>query len=233
MNTNQGTLDRLAEIAENPNIILILDKAESAIRQAEEQQRQFNFTFAIGKLIEEEIARSIGSALKVEFSESIEEFTATDEQNGQDIIIRYNGTPVYYIECKAKWNFNDSAHMSSAQMKKAVRERDSYALCCIDCTTRGCSVLPNASSEEVIAASSDILAHTYVHDRIGYRFKDVLEPLINEEEADKVRTNEVREQSIGIYSSLSCNIPYKVFSAGHPFDVFLNQLKKQLTSYCK
>ena len=233
MNTNQVALDRLAEIAENPNIILILDKAESAIRQAEEQQRQFNFTFAIGKLIEEEIARSIGSALKVEFSKSVEEFTATDEQNGQDIIIRYNGTPVYYIECKAKWNFNDSAHMSSAQMKKAVRERDSYALCCIDCTTRGCSVLPNASSEEVIAASSDILAHTYVHDRIGYRFKDVLEPLINEEEADKVRTNEVREQSIGIYSSLSCNIPYKVFSAGHPFDVFLNQLKKQLTSYCK
>lgn len=232
MNTNQGTLDRLAEIAENPNIILILDKAESAIRQAKEQQRQFNFTFAIGKLIEEEIARSIGSALKVEFSKSIEEFTATDEQNGQDIVIRHNGEPVYYIECKAKWDFKDAAHMSSEQMKQAVRERDKYALCCIDCTQRGCSVRPYASQEEVIAFSSDILAHTYVHDRIGYRFKDFLEPLINEEAADKVRTNEVREQSIGIYSTLSCNIPYKVFATGSKFNEFMDSLKQQLRSYC-
>ena len=232
MNTNQGTLDRLAEIAENPNVILILDRAESAIRQAEEQQRQFNFTFAIGKLIEEEIGRSIGSALKVEFSQSIEEFTATDEQNGQDIIIRHNGVPVYYIECKAKWNFDAPAHMSSQQMKQAVREYKRYALCCIDCTRKGCSIPPNASSDEVIAASSDILAHTYVHTEIGDKFKSILEPLIHEEDKDKVLSNDAREQNIGVYSSLSCNIPYGVFAAGKQFSEFMALLKEQLLSCC-
>lgn len=230
LNTNQSTLERLAEIAENPNISLILDKAEAAIRKAEEEQRQFNFMFAIGKLIEDEIARSIGSVLKVEFSQSIEEFTATDEQNGQDIIIRKNGTPVYYIECKAKWNFTDSpAHMSSQQMKQAVRERDNYALCCIDCTSRGCSVPPKATQEEVLSASEDILAHTYVHTDIGHKLKNALEALITEEDSYKTRSGDEQEGHIGIYSNLTCNIPYKVFSNAPLFKIFIYNLTQSLS----
>ena len=71
-----------------------------------------------------------------------------------------------------------------------------------------------------------------MHPTIGYQFKDVLGPLINEEDADKVRTGDDREHNIGIYSSLSCNIPYKVFARGSKFNEFIVSLKQQLRSYC-
>lgn len=228
MKSNQETLDRLADIAGNPNVFTILDQAEKVIRQAEDRQRQFNFTFAIGKLIEREIGKCINTALEVHYSKSIDEFTASDEQNGQDIVVRHNGEPIYFIECKAKWNFSEAAHMSSLQIKQAVRETGRYALCCIDCTATGCSVAPDATEDEVIAASSDIIANTYIHTNIGELLKNTLESVIREEDAEAIMNEEERTARIGIYSTLSCNIPYKVFVKGTPFEHFLRDLRENL-----
>lgn len=229
INTNEDTLERLAGIVGNPNALAILNKAELELEREQEEKRQFNFTFAIGTLIESEIRKAVGSALNVVFSRTLESYTATNEQNGQDIIIKRGENSVYYIECKAKWNFNEAAHMSSQQMKQAVREREHYALCCIDCTDKGCKIAPNSDMDKVQAASEDIIAHTYVHTDIGSKLQNSLETLIHEEDAEAVRSIQDKEQHIGIYSSLSCNIPYYVFVQGKTFYDFLEELINKIS----
>ena len=119
--------------------------------------------------------------------------------------------------------------MSSQQVKQAVRKRECYALCCIDCTKDGCKISPDAKIERVEAASEDIINHTYVHTDIGHRLKVPLESLINEEDSEAKRNDNDKNNHIGISSSLSCSIPRYVFVRGRKFKDFLEYLKDYLT----
>ena len=213
-------LKSMATLAESDHFEEIIQKAKKLVEQEEEAQRQFNFTFTIGKLIEDEIRKTISSELCCETKDILTE----DNQYGQDIIILYKGQPVYYIECKAKWNFNEPAHMSSLQIKKAVTESNRYALCCIDCTDSGCAISPDAKREEVMEAHNKIVSHIHVHTDIGRDFKPFLDPLLNEENNPNVDDN----NSIRVTSSLSCNIPKYKFVNGISFEEFMSQLKNQL-----
>lgn len=231
INTTKDSLDSLVKITSKPNAMAILAKAEREVELEQEHERQFNFTFAIGTLIESEIRNTIDAALNlnVVYRKTLENYTATNEQNGQDIVIKRGEEPVYYIECKTKWNFNKPAYMSSQQVKQAVRKRECYALCCIDCTKDGCKISPDAKIERVEAASEDIINHTYVHTDIGHRLKVPLESLINEEDSEAKRNDNDKNNHIGISSSLSCSIPRYVFVRGRKFKVFLEYLKDYLT----
>ena len=137
------------------------------------------------------------------------------------MVISFKGEPIYFIECKAKWNFTDPAHMSSLQMKQAVREKGRYALCCVDCTTdTGAKVSMNASKDDIIAAHDDIIAHTYVHTNIGEVLSPTVSPIIKEE--DTFRTED--ESSIRVRGDLNCSIPKRVFVKGMPFKEFISDL---------
>ena len=222
---SQTTLDRLASLAGNPKVNEILDKAEEAVKVFEEQKRQFAVTYEIGKHVENEIRSRISQGLDVNYSKKIEDYVASDEQNGQDIVIRKGTTELFYIECKAKWNFSEPAHMSSQQMKQAVRHKNEYALLCVDCTPdTGCKVPFNATKEEVHEKIEDVLKHTYVHLEIGEQLAPIIETEVSHEDA------EVDEEStIKLYSSLSCNIPKKVFVNGISFEEFMEKLCENLT----
>ena len=222
-----ATLNRLAALAGHPNINAILSKAEEALRQEEENRRQFHFTYAIGKMMEDEIRNEISQELKVKYSKSLDEFVTDDEQNGQDIVIRKGEEVLFYIECKAKWNFTfEKAHMSSQQIKQAVRRMDKYALLCIDCTDTGCHVPVDATFEQVQAAIEDIKAHTHVLERVGERFEKLVGAQVNHEDT----TPDNDENVIRVNSSLSCNIPKPVFVSGTPYDEFMETLQTYLSS---
>lgn len=222
--SSQDTLDRLASLAGNPKVNEILDKAEEAVRLFEEQKRQFAMTYEIGKLVETEIRSRISQGLDVAYSKTIEDYVAADEQNGQDIVIRKGTEDLFYIECKAKWNFSESAHMSSQQMKQAVRHKDEYALLCVDCTPdTGCKVPFNATADEVHEKIDDIIAHTHVHLEIGEQLAPIIGTEVLHEDA---KVDE--ESTIKLYSSLSCNIPKKVFVEGISFEEFMQYLCERL-----
>lgn len=225
--SDQATLNRLAALAGHPNINAILSKAEEAVKLLEEQKRQFTITHEMGKSIEREVGSKISQDLVVDYSKTIDEFVTKDEQNGQDIVIRKNGEPVFYIECKAKWNFSiEKAHMSSQQMKQAVRHKGEYALLCVDCTPdTGCKVPFIATKEEVHEKIDDIIAHTYVHLEIGEQLAPIIGTEVLHEDA---KVDE--ESAIKLYSSLSCNIPKKVFVNGISFGEFMERLQTKLSS---
>lgn len=224
--SDQATLNRLAELAGHPNINAILSKAEEVLRQEEENRRQFHFTYAIGKMMEDEIRNQISQELSVKYSKSLDEFVTDDEQNGQDIVIRKGDEVLYYIECKAKWNFTiEKAHMSSQQIKQAVRRMETYALLCIDCTDSGCGVPVDATLEQVQASIEDIKEHTHVLERIGERFEKLVGAQVNHEDT----TPDNDENVIRVNSSLSCNIPKPVFVSGTPFEEFMQKLRNDLS----
>ncbi len=211
----------MEELAKSDRFDAILDKAKDLLKKEKEQIRQFNFTFTIGKLVEDIIREEVGSELYCSFSKDMDSFSADDVQNGQDIIIYKNGVPVYYIECKAKWNFANQAHMSSNQIKKAFTEKGHYALCCIDCTAdTGCCVAPDASKEEVYTSKNDILHHAYILDKVDTLVKVDLNPLIKQEDD----TNFDERTFIKVYSYLSTNISKKIFTSGKPFILFIREL---------
>ncbi|GAA6530468.1 hypothetical protein LPYR103PRE_24410 [Segatella asaccharophila] len=214
-------IKRMAELAESKNFDAIINKVEDLLHQQQERDRQFLFTFAIGKLIEDDIRNEVNSELTCSQSE----ISTDDVQYGQDMVIRYKGTPLYYIECKAKWNFNEPAHMSSLQIKQAVRESVHYALCCIDCTPEtGCNVSPDATKEDVSAAHSDILNHTYVNVNIGTILSSTVKPVVQQEED----TSFNEDSNIKVYGDFKCNISKHIFIKGTIFCDFMQRLKLTL-----
>lgn len=220
-------LKRMAKIAGSDNLDSILSQAENMVAQQEERDRQFRFTYAIGVAIENAIKDQINKDLQCICINDEDHLNADDIQNGQDIIISYKGRNLYYLECKAKWNFNEAAHMSSQQMKQAVREQGHYALICIDCTAgTGCHVAPDASQEDVQCQIQDILNHTYVHKDIGQLLSDTVKPIVEREEVDESLPD---EDTLKIYGSLTCNIPKRKFIGGIRYKDFI----ESLTSYLK
>ena len=212
------SLQAIADIASADDLADILANARILNDERQEAERQFNFKYTIGKIIEDELRSAVNSELSCSCS-------ASDIQNGQDIVISYKGKALYFIECKAKWSFTEPAHMSSRQIKQAVRERGRYALCCVDCTTdTGARISMNASKDDVIAAHDDIIAHTYVHINIGELLSPIVSPIIKEEDA----FNTEDDSTIRVRGDLSSYIPKKVFVKGTPFADFISDLVSQL-----
>lgn len=219
MATNQDTLKQLADIMDSPDANEILSIAKERIEQEKEAQRQYAFTYAIGKTIEDELRENISNELDFNYK-------ADDVQHGQDIVISYKEKPLFYLECKAKWNFHDNpAHMSSLQMKQAVRHQDHYALLCVDCTKdTGVLLPPDVTKEQAHEACEDILSHTHVLTDIGAIFSKTIGLQINHEDDYTINENDV----IRVYGSYTCNIPKKIFISGYPFSKFKISLKAYL-----
>lgn len=215
----------MAQLTDSKYFDEIINKAEDLLLQQQKLDQQFRFTFAIGKLIEADIRKEVDSELICEPLESPNSLATDDIQCGQDIVISYKGNPLYYIECKAKWNFNNAAHMSTHQIKKAVREFERYALCCIDCTAdTECKVSPDATDEEVSKAHADILAHTYIHTNIGGILSPTVSPVVRHE--DDTTINE--QSTIKVYGNFTCDIPKYIFIKGMLFNDYMQQLKAML-----
>src|SRR5690606_23744934 len=82
---------------------------------------------------------------------------AEDVQGGQDIIIYYNGDPVYFIEVKSRWDSRNSVTMSKLQLERASDNADKYALISVDITKyHGKSDRYELLEEEVISLAKAI-----------------------------------------------------------------------------
>ena len=219
-------LERMANIVEAGNVMDILAEIDSRLKQERDAEQQFAFVYAIGKKIEEELQNEIND----EFANISVNIETRNQQNGQDIVIYVQDKPIFYIECKAKWNFHtEPAHMSSAQIKQAVKCSDKYALLCVDCTgSTGAKIPIDATKEQIHNSIHDILNHTYAHLDIGKLLAPTIEAQLKHENDGTIDN----EQAIRIYSTLSCDIPKSVFNSGEAFDSFIQSLKMRIKNEC-
>lgn len=217
MKDNEGLmLVRMANLAETENVNDILDYAEKQVQEQKEKTQQLEFKFAVGKAIEDALREKIGNDL---------EFKPEDVQNGQDMIIRKNGLPVYYIEVKSKWNFEQPAYLSHNQVEQAVSERDHYALICVDCRKEdsnmeyggGCGLAPDATYQEILEKRPAMLAHTWVHTDIGKQLAPIMNGILEAKKGDE-------ESTIKVDGDFNGRIPLKVFVNGMTYQQFINNL---------
>ena len=180
--------EKLLELMDRPDLDTLIKKAEDIIKTEHERNIVFKQMLSIGKEIEDKLREVLDETLlEVQCREKEEKMMVGDVQNGQDIIIRYKGQDIYYVEVKSKWNFDEPAHMSVNQMRQAVLHPDNYALCCIELTDYCSATVETISVEK-------ILEHCYVHLDIGEKLSELIESIVkdNSDEETHIKIHDYR-----------------------------------------
>lgn len=184
MKAEPNTQKKIVELLERNNIEDILNKIERQIEVDREKELDFNYKHQVGVAIENLLREQLKeNLLEVKLPTQDNLLSVDEEQNGQDIIVRYDGRNIFYIEVKSKWNFDHPAHMSAAQMKKAVLKHNCYALCCVDLTNYRDRISEAISKNELsnVLSPSEILSNTYIHLDIGEKLGVYLNKIIDDE----------------------------------------------------
>ena len=226
MDLKDDDLGRLAKLNENGQLPDLINQMERMKELEDEKTSHFNFCLRIGKSIENEIRKALDADLfeVVTRKEINEDLTVKDIQNGQDIIIKNAaGDPVYFVEVKAKWNFDIDtyAHMSLNQLRMAARNPECYSLCCVDLTDKSKIDIPaNSTSEFVEQHVDEIIANTRVHLEIGKEIHDIMQPILDAD-ADITET----KMRIGDYRG---NITKTAFQQGDTFKALVERIISKL-----
>ena len=221
MKSDGETLAALAELAEQSNMAEIISRAQRILEQERQEQANFELMYSIGKRIEDmirgEIADELGDKLLVKTAGLADTGIEVDDiQNGQDIIINYNGQDVYYIEVKSKRNFMTPAYMSKNQIRMACRNADKYALCCVDLSSAHCIDIDNPTIEELVP-------HTRFKNDIGNLLSPLVNPVLKADE-------DYEDKKIKLYGDYSASIPKRIFTEGltmeEMIDIIINKIQQ-------
>ncbi len=214
-NMDDDHLGRLAKLGEEGNISNLIDKLEKYQQQEWDSAARFNHLHTIGKHIENVLRERIGKdVVSITMPKGKEEDVDVDDvQDGQDIVVKVqkNGEwrILFYVEVKSKWDFNEAAHMSPNQVKKACENLDKYCLCCVD--------LRKHKEEDLVNLPQQVILDcTNVKMDIGRTLQPLMKEIID---ADG-RSDEVQIK-ISDYRS---NMSSKVFEKGEPFQKLLDTL---------
>lgn len=212
MRQSESVIEDLAALAEDPEFADIISKARDLLDEKKLQEADFQFKKELGNHIEKILREKLSASLNEDSDDF--EFRVDDVQNGQDIIVSYKDSPIYFIEVKTKWNFTTSgpAYMSKNQVLKACSHADEgdYALCCVDLTDYD---LPDRTYPDSVEC---------IHDRIRFQFEIgktlglLMKPTL---EADKTP-----EDLISIDGDYKARIPAKVFRSGKDIDELIARI---------
>lgn len=218
MKNDEKTLATLADLAEQSNMTEILYKAQQLIERERQEKENFELMYSIGKhvedMIREKITDELGDKLQVRIQEENCHLAVDDIQNGQDIIISQDGEDVYYIEVKSKRNFLSPAYMSKNQIRMACRNKDRYALCCVDLSSAICLDIANPTMEE-------ILTHTRFKNDIGNLLAPLVTPALKAEE-------DVEDKEIKLNGDYSASIPKRLFTVGLSMDEMVSLIVEKI-----
>lgn len=216
MDLDDKELQDLANISAEGKMADLIDKIQKQIKQEKVTAARFDHLQAIGGHVEEALLKAIDSdVVQVVYPKNRDEYVdAVNKQNGQDIVVSVKKhdqriEEIYYIEVKSKWDFDDPAHMSPNQVKKACENLDKYCLCCVDLRKHKEEDLANLPQQVILDC-------TNVKMDIGRTLQPLMKEII---EADG-RSDEVQIK-ISDYRS---NMSSKVFEKGEPFQKLLDTL---------
>ena len=214
--TDSDTLKACAELCESENRSQLIAKLHELIEQEKARDARMNHLLIIGKHIEEALKDNIEKGLvAVDILKKKNDLVVDDIQNGQDIVVHIkdgdNLKPIFFVEVKSKWNFDEPAHMSTNQIKQAAKHPDEYALCCVDLRPYKDKDLRSLTDEEIIGS-------TKVKMRIGHELQPLVAKII---EADGKSEDE--QIKISDYRS---NMGAKVFERGDDFEKLISFIKE-------
>lgn len=208
-------IDLLKRLLENPeemeylsdnlhNIRQIVKDAQEAEKARNEEEAHKKHIKAIGENIQNEILNRLQGYELSETSTS----DIKDEQGGQDFIIRNNGTPVYYIEVKSRWNSERSIRLSKRQSERALGNQDSYAVITVDLSKR-------KNKDDYFPDFEKFKPFIKVLTSVGDKLESITPPV------------GIAEDEIFYIEDYSSTIEQKHFERGCDFDYFIEQLRSR------
>jgi hypothetical protein len=158
-------IKKLAQLGNNPDFETIVKLGEDALNRQRQESATFEYKRHIGTRIEavirERLSHIVGMRItKPDLNEALTDFSAVDEQVGQDIVIYLGDDPIYYIEVKSRWAEGTPFRISKRQTIRAFDHPDNYSLVTVDMLK---SILQNkykvtdiSEIEDVIKVNNDI-----------------------------------------------------------------------------
>lgn len=127
---DDSKLKAIAELVNNPDFDHILRISKEIIDQEAREANDFYFKKELGNYVEDILLKELNE----ELGENIVEIPepVTNEQGGQDLILRLNGNDFYYFEIKSRWTSDRSVLMSTMQHRRSYENSDNYALLATD-----------------------------------------------------------------------------------------------------
>ena len=127
---DDSKLKAIAELVNNPDFDHILRISREIIDQEAREANDFYFKKELGNYVEDILLKELNE----ELGENIVEIPepVTNEQGGQDLILRLNGNDFYYFEIKSRWTSDRSVLMSTMQHRRSYENSDNYALLATD-----------------------------------------------------------------------------------------------------
>lgn len=198
----------LAKLGNNPDFDEIVRLGQEALLAKQQESANFQHKHTIGTHIEAVLRKNLTAIIPENIEAEVK-----NEQDGQDIIIKINGEPAYFIEVKSRWDVNSSIRMSKNQTLKADAEKDNYALCSVDMTKYD-------GEGRFKVQSIDAIMHCIRFNRdIGYEVAHLIGILNQTNQPDTIHLD-------GDYRTL---IPMKFVEKG----IELNAFEKYLVEFLK
>lgn len=124
-------LQQIAELAKDPNFVRIVSLGKETLEKEECEKNDFEFKKELGTVVEKVLQDELNDILG---ENKLDSLLVDNEQGGQDLILRLNNMPVYYVEVKSRWASEKSVLMSTLQHKTSCSQKHHYALCVADMT---------------------------------------------------------------------------------------------------
>ncbi|MCS3532848.1 sacsin N-terminal ATP-binding-like domain-containing protein [Chryseobacterium sp. JUb7] len=200
-------LKKIGKLIQQENFEELINKAENIIIDEQQSKSNFEHKYKIGTFIENQIRAKLDQQLNDKIL--IDNLESRNEQGGQDIVIRLDDEPIYYIEVKSRWDKRNSVTMSKLQLERAALNWEKYCLCSVDITHY------EGDNNKYNLPIEDILPLVKIIDNIGNNVKPLVENNIKAEERieDQVHLTDYR----GV-------IPQNIIETGSNFETFVSTL---------
>jgi hypothetical protein len=158
---NKSKIKKLAELSANPRMEEIIEAGKAIIEQRDYDECHNAFLRELGDFVEQLLLEK----LQGEINDGELKVEVSDEQGGQDYLVRLKGKVMYHVEVKSRWSTRDSVEMSPLQFKTSVKEKDNYSLCVVDMTWKGVENIGDRKYDDL----ETCVKHTKVLHDIGER----------------------------------------------------------------
>ena len=205
--SDEEKLKKLADLAANEKMDKIIEEGLKAVTLLDFQYKHDCFIRELGQYVENLLLEQ----LKEQINDIDLEVEVSDQQGGQDYIVRLGGEEIYYVEVKSRWTTSDVVEMSPMQFKNSVDHKENYSLCFVDMTWKNTNDVGEREYDDI----GTCLNHTKVLHDIGKR---------NEWCIESVQQTKERPHIGGSYS---LTVPQELFKPKDTptFDDLINRIK--------
>lgn len=206
-------LDTIAEIVGADEGERILRRAMDIATQEKNESADFEYKKKLGEYVEDFLQTQLSTFIAQGVASDESKVEVENNQYGQDLVIRLNDEPIYFIEVKSRWGSDRSVRMTQTQLYTCVEKSDRYALCCVDMSGYDRTNV----DEHIYPEVEETIERIKALPNIGSLAKEAFDAMM------------INEDKVHLDGGFSCVVPQSVIkSNGVSFDELLKIILKKI-----